>query len=121
MGHRRWLPERHPFQRQKQFFDGNEEHRLAPNRSTGSSLLSQFENLSFILGKHGINKKHKKRKRQVTNDSPNNDEEREEASNCWKKKSIFFDLPYWEHNLLRHNLDVMHIEKNMYDNLVGTL
>ena len=29
----------------------------------------------------------------------------------WKKRSIFFELPYWEHNLVRHNLDVMHIEK----------
>lgn len=39
----------------------------------------------------------------------------------WKKRSIFFDLPYWESNLLRHNLDVMHIEKNICDNLLGTL
>ncbi|GJT68551.1 hypothetical protein Tco_1020031 [Tanacetum coccineum] len=39
----------------------------------------------------------------------------------WKKRSIFFDLPYWEYNLLRHNLDVMHIEKNIFDNLLGTL
>ena len=29
----------------------------------------------------------------------------------WKKKSIFFMLPYREHNLLCHNLDVMHFEK----------
>jgi len=28
-----------------------------------------------------------------------------------KKRSIFFQLPYWEHNKLRHNLDVMHLEK----------
>jgi hypothetical protein len=33
----------------------------------------------------------------------------------WKKKSIFFRLPYWKDNLLRHNLDVMHIEKNVMD------
>lgn len=39
----------------------------------------------------------------------------------WKKRSILFDLSYWEHNLLRHNLDVMHIEKNVCDNLIGTL
>ncbi|GJT20562.1 tetratricopeptide-like helical domain, DYW domain protein [Tanacetum coccineum] len=39
----------------------------------------------------------------------------------WKKKSVFFDLEYWELNLLRHNLDVMHIEKNMSDNILGTL
>ena len=39
----------------------------------------------------------------------------------WKKKSIFFELPYWEHNLVRHNLDVMHIEKNVCDNIIWTL
>jgi hypothetical protein len=31
----------------------------------------------------------------------------------WKKKSIFFTLPYWKDNLLQHNLNVMHIEKKM--------
>jgi len=39
----------------------------------------------------------------------------------WKKKSIFFRLPYWKNNLLRHNLDVMHIEKNVMDNILGTV
>ncbi|GJY40921.1 ribonuclease H-like domain-containing protein [Tanacetum coccineum] len=39
----------------------------------------------------------------------------------WKKKSIFFTLPYRKNLLLRHNLDVMHIEKNVCDNFVGTL
>jgi hypothetical protein len=39
----------------------------------------------------------------------------------WKKKSIFFRLPYWKDNLLRHNLDVMHIKKNVMNNFLGTL
>lgn len=39
----------------------------------------------------------------------------------WKKKSIFFELPYWEHHLIRHNLDVMHIEKNVCDNVLCTV
>jgi hypothetical protein len=39
----------------------------------------------------------------------------------WKKKSIFFRLLYWKDNLLRHNLDVMHIEKNVIDNILGTI
>jgi len=34
---------------------------------------------------------------------------------------MFFDFPYWKDNLLRHSLDVMHIEKNACDNLLGTL
>ncbi|KAG8369383.1 hypothetical protein BUALT_Bualt14G0005500 [Buddleja alternifolia] len=39
----------------------------------------------------------------------------------WKKRSIFFELPYWKHNMIRHNLDVMHIEKNVCDNVIFTL
>jgi len=39
----------------------------------------------------------------------------------WKKRSLFYELPYWRHVLIRHNLDVMHIEKNICDNILGTL
>jgi len=35
----------------------------------------------------------------------------------WKKRSIFWDLPYWKDKLLRHNLDVMHIEKKFFENI----
>ena len=37
----------------------------------------------------------------------------------WTKRSIFWDLPYWKDNLLRYNLDVMHIEKNFFENIVN--
>jgi len=39
----------------------------------------------------------------------------------WTKRSIFWDLPYWKDNLLRHNLDVMHIEKNFFENIFNTV
>ena len=39
----------------------------------------------------------------------------------WTKKSILFELPYWSTLLLHHNLDVMHIENNVCDNILGTL
>ncbi|XP_028082248.1 uncharacterized protein LOC114283584 [Camellia sinensis] len=39
----------------------------------------------------------------------------------WAKRSIMFELPYWKMLKLRHNLDVMHIEKNICDNLMATL
>ncbi|CAL5394420.1 unnamed protein product [Camellia sinensis] len=57
------------------------------------------------FGKHPTNKK-RKRGNSVLN---------------WTKKSIFFELPYWKTIKLRHNLDVMHIEKNICDSLLGTL
>ena len=44
-----------------------------------------------------------------------------ERNDNWRKKSIFFELPYWKTLVLRHNLDVMHVEKNICDSVVGTL
>jgi len=38
-------------------------------------------------------------------------------SHNWTKQSIFWELPYWKTNLIRHNLDVMHVEKNAFDNV----
>lgn len=39
----------------------------------------------------------------------------------WTKRSILFELPYWKTLKLRNCLDVMHIEKNIFENLIGTL
>ncbi|CAL8994724.1 unnamed protein product [Prunus brigantina] len=39
----------------------------------------------------------------------------------WTHKPMFFELPYWSLLKLRHNLDVMHVEKNVFDTLVGTI
>ena len=39
----------------------------------------------------------------------------------FKKESIFWKLPYWREHDVRHYLDVMHIEKNVCDALLGTL
>ncbi|KAK5839469.1 hypothetical protein PVK06_008264 [Gossypium arboreum] len=40
---------------------------------------------------------------------------------CGKKGVLFFELPYWEDNMLRHNLDVMHIEKNICENIIEAI
>jgi len=43
------------------------------------------------------------------------------GKNIWKKRSIFFYLPYWCDLHVRHCLDVMHVEKNVCDSLIDTL
>ena len=43
------------------------------------------------------------------------------VKNMWKKKSIFFELPYWSKLDVRHCIDVMHVEKNVCDSIIGTL
>ncbi|XP_057992353.1 uncharacterized protein LOC110636261 [Hevea brasiliensis] len=99
MGHHRFLPPNHPFRRDKRNFDGKDELRKTPIRTTGSIGLKQLDGKVVIKNENGEAIK------------------KEEA---WNKKSIFFTLPYWEFNLVRHNLDVMHIEKNVCDNILGT-
>jgi hypothetical protein len=39
----------------------------------------------------------------------------------WKTRSIFFELSYWSSLKLRHNLDAMHIEKNICKSILDTL
>ncbi|GKV33217.1 hypothetical protein SLEP1_g41749 [Rubroshorea leprosula] len=39
----------------------------------------------------------------------------------WVKRNIFWELPYWKDLLIRHNLDVMHCEKNFLDNIKNTV
>ena len=36
----------------------------------------------------------------------------------WKKKSIFWDLPYWKELEVRSSIDVMHVTKNLCMNLL---
>lgn len=107
MGHRRYLPIDHKWRNSRQH-DGTREHRLAPKLLTGEQILMQLDHVSVRKsGKHPSNK----------------DRKRKHAPNelNWYKKSIFFELEYWSALKLRHNLDVMHIEKNICDNVVGTL
>ncbi|XP_074326600.1 uncharacterized protein LOC141664542 [Apium graveolens] len=39
----------------------------------------------------------------------------------WTHYSPFFELPYWETLNLRHNIDVMHTEKNVFENIFYTM
>ena len=39
----------------------------------------------------------------------------------WKKKSIFWDLPYWKDLEVRSAIDVMHVTKNLCVTLLGFL
>ena len=79
---------------------------MTPNELSGDQLLQQLMNVTHV--QFGKGKTTRKRKR-----TPN------ELN--WTKKSIFFQLPYQSTLKLRHNLDVMHTEKNICDNVLGTL
>ncbi|KAF5465237.1 hypothetical protein F2P56_015262 [Juglans regia] len=77
---------------------------MPPRILEGADVLAQLQMLGDVqFGKSG-------RKRKRTAEELN-----------WTKYSIFFKLPYWVTLCLRHNLDVMHIEKNICDNILCTL
>lgn len=91
-------------------FDGTEEFDSAPIVPCEDKVLQQLDEVAFGDEIAGKKKKRKKQKKGAGS-----------SDVIWKKKSIFFRLPYWKDNLLRHNLDVMHIEKNVMDNKLGTI
>ncbi|XP_060170674.1 uncharacterized protein LOC132601609 [Lycium barbarum] len=102
LGHRRFLPRDHPLRKDKKSFNDQEGHRPAPTPLSGVEVFAELREFDNVYGKG-------KKKRPRDNKGP-----------C-KQRSISFELPYWAHNKLRHNLDVIHIEKNICDSLVGTL
>jgi hypothetical protein len=101
IGHRRFLPQNHRWRRSKEF-NGEAETRNKPAEFTKEELQQQLEKVRDVRP----GKLQKKRKRV--------------DGQCWSRRSCLWDLPYWADLKLRHNLDVMHIEKNICDNLLGT-
>ncbi|XP_075088459.1 uncharacterized protein LOC142161728 [Nicotiana tabacum] len=65
----------------------------------GDEALEQLQSLRNVTYGKG-----QKRKRNVPNDAYN-----------WRKKSIFFELPYWKTLMIRHNLDTKDTVKSRYD------
>ncbi|CAL2238214.1 unnamed protein product [Prunus armeniaca] len=103
LGHRRWLSWDHEWWEKDKGFDGNTEHRLRPREWSGDEILEQLNRLDFSpFGKT------------VTRTRPS-------THLNWTHKSMFFELPYWSKLKLRHNLDVMHVEKNVFNTLLGTI
>jgi len=105
--HRHFLPLNHRYRKNRNdFFIDRVEKDVAPPRLSGEELfdvVSEYGDIVFGLqsGKQkfpGFGLSHN-----------------------WVKRSIFWELPYWKSNLLRHNLDVMHIEKNMFENIFNTV
>ncbi|XP_021625026.1 uncharacterized protein LOC110624220 [Manihot esculenta] len=105
--HRKFLNHNHSWRKNKSWFRKNKvvtEH--APLVRTGEEILHEIESLGLM---------------RVTD--PGSDVVNAVISKTcgWRKHSIFWDLPYWSSLLIRHNLDVMHIEKNFFDNLFNTI
>ncbi|KAL0339268.1 UNVERIFIED_CONTAM: hypothetical protein Sangu_1448900 [Sesamum angustifolium] len=89
--------------RNKKAFTKNRRNKVAHLRLTGDQILNWVANISpavemplYLPDGYG--------------------------SNCnWTKKSSFSDPPYLSTLLIRYNLDVMHIEKNIFDNIFNII
>ncbi|XP_048630349.1 uncharacterized protein LOC125603264 isoform X2 [Brassica napus] len=124
LGNRKRLSPGHHYRRRKGWFDNTVEKGTANRIQTGAEIFATLKNFRNDFGRSLAKKK--KRKRNVVSEdevAEDEDEENDETSDQWrwKKRSIFFDLPYWKDLPVRHNIDVMHVEKNLSDALLSTL
>lgn len=105
MGHRRFLDPCHSFRYQGSSFDGTLEFRESPIPLSGHEISELTKDMN-----------NKKRKHSGDDEAKGRD-----ITIVFKRRCCLFQLPYWETLLLCHNLDLMHIQKNVFDNSVNTL
>jgi hypothetical protein len=94
---------KHQFWSMKDKFNGNSEKRCHPPNLIGHEVYEIVKDLHVVLGKRKMIDK------------------KTEEDDIWKKQSIFWELPYWKDLDVPHSIDVMHIEKNVCDSILGTL
>ncbi|XP_031131839.1 uncharacterized protein LOC116033221 [Ipomoea triloba] len=99
MSHKTFLPVGHPYRKKKQAFNGESETRVAHLPLSGHAIHERVNIVDVAFGKAC----------------------KTTQKTLWKKRSIFWDLTYWEHLGVRHCLDVMHIEKNVCESIIGKL
>ena len=90
----------HPYGQLKKDFNGCQEEKIQLPPLTREQVYERVFQVNITFGKT---------QKKVLDKS------------IWKKKSIFFDLPYWTKLDVRHCIDVMHVEKNVCDSVIGTL
>ena len=77
-----------------------------PEKFTLQEVLEELEKVKDVcLGKHSGKRKRKHVEEPV----------------IYNRKSAWWGLPYWKDLLLPHNVDVLHVEKNIYKNILWTL
>ena len=107
LGHRRFLPKQHHVRKRGKHFGGEADNRTKPTRPNGEVIYDMVKDLKVIFGKGpgGQSVPH-----DVDGHVP-----------MWKKKSIFWELPYWKFLEVHSAIDVMHVTKNLCVNLLNFL
>ncbi|XP_021859270.1 uncharacterized protein [Spinacia oleracea] len=100
LGNRKGLPVKHRYRKWRNAFNGKSEEGKFPIPLTGEQVFQKVQGLNVKHGKVNANQL---------------------PSKGYKKESVLFSLPYWKNLYVRHFLDVIHIEKNICESLIGTL
>jgi hypothetical protein len=113
MRHKHFLLEGHRYRMRKmdKYFDINGElHSTPPSgNNRGHRVFEIVKNINFIFVK-------KKKDGKTRKDA------KPALWAIFKKKSIFFEyLPYWKEFDVRHVIDGMHVQKNLFESIIGTL
>lgn len=109
MGHHRFLSADHHLRFDTRTF-GNIERGTAPVLLFGRQIFELTKDIETKFGKDPKTKKPRTKKHK-----------KGDPLIIWKRKSIWFKLQYWQDLKMHHNFDIMHIEKNVCDNIVNTL
>ena len=99
LGHRRFLPLKHQVRKKGKHFKGKPDHRKKPHNRTGEDVLAMVKDMKVVFGKGQGSES-------VPKDAKGH-------SPMWKKKSIFWELPYWQVLEVHNAIDVMHLTKNL--------
>ena len=108
LGHRRFLTKQHAVRKKGKHFKCEADHRKKPNLPDGDAIFGMVKDIEVIFGKGTGGQSVPKDV--ATGHAP-----------MWKKKSIFWELPYWKVLEVRSSIDVMHVTKNLCVNLLGFL
>ena len=94
-----------PLRKKGKHFKGKADHQTKLGNRTGEDVLNMVKDVKVVFGKaYGSEP--------IPNDTDGH-------APMWKKKSIFWELPYWQVLDVRSAIDMMHLTKNLCVNLLG--
>jgi hypothetical protein len=95
----------HALRKRGKHFKVKAERQTKPDNCSGEDVFNMVKDVQVVFGK-GLGSQ------PIPNDAYGH-------APMWKKKSIFWELPYWQLLEVRSVIDVMHLMKNLCVNLLG--
>ena len=113
IGHYHFLPRGHRLRRNNEYISLHGTND-PPGKFTKEELLEELEKVRHV--KPGIKQKESRKRKCSALDS-----DKTADVKIWSRRVCLWDLEYWKNLKVRHNLDVMHIEKKICEILIGTI